>query len=239
MSTLAAPLPSPIHYPDSDGRPMADNTTQFRWIMTIQGNLDLLFHSRQDVFVAGDNLWYPVQGDPTICVAPDVYVAFGRPKGDRGSYKQWEENDTPLAVVFEIQSPSNTFRELLDKFEFYQQHGVREYYIIDPEPPRPVIEIWVREQNRLRPRDPSSGWVSPLLGVRFVTTPTAIELYYPDLKPFLSFVELGELQKRTAHALETERQRAETERQRAETERQRAAKLAARLRELDIDPDAV
>ncbi|MFM2379488.1 MAG: hypothetical protein RLZZ143_2067, partial [Cyanobacteriota bacterium] len=36
---------------------------------------------------------------------------------------------------------------------------------------------------------------------------------------------------------ETERQRAETERQRAETERQRAERLAAKLRELNINPE--
>lgn len=28
-----------IIYPDSDGQPMADNTKQFRWIVTIKENL--------------------------------------------------------------------------------------------------------------------------------------------------------------------------------------------------------
>ena len=88
------PTPTPIahiSYPQSDGKPMADNTTQFRWIVTIQGGLDALFHDNPDIFVAGDLLWYPVQGQPDICTAPDVMVTFGRPKGDRGSYMQWEE----------------------------------------------------------------------------------------------------------------------------------------------------
>ena len=83
------PVPSvpldDIDYPDSDGQPMAENTLQYRWIVTIEGNLDRLFHARPDVFVAGDLLWYPVQGDPTIRMAPDALVVFGRPKGDRGS----------------------------------------------------------------------------------------------------------------------------------------------------------
>ncbi len=30
---------SEIIYPDSDGKPMADNTKQFRWIVTIKENL--------------------------------------------------------------------------------------------------------------------------------------------------------------------------------------------------------
>jgi len=79
---------APIIYPQSDGKPMADNTTQFRWIVTIQGGLDALFRDNPDIFVAGDLLWYPVEGHPEISTAPDVMVAFGRPKGDRGSYLQ-------------------------------------------------------------------------------------------------------------------------------------------------------
>ena len=31
--------PQPIEYPDSDGMPMADNSKQFRWIVTIEGNV--------------------------------------------------------------------------------------------------------------------------------------------------------------------------------------------------------
>lgn len=67
---------------------MADNTRQFRWIMTIQGGLDALFRDDANVFVAGDLLWYPAEGLPAVRIAPDVMVVFGRPKGDRGSYKQ-------------------------------------------------------------------------------------------------------------------------------------------------------
>jgi hypothetical protein len=59
---------------------MADNTEQFRWIVTIQQNLDWLFADRPDVFVAGDLPWYPVEGRPDICTAPDVLVAFDRPR---------------------------------------------------------------------------------------------------------------------------------------------------------------
>ena len=71
---------SKIHYPDSDGQPMADNTVQFRWIQTLQGGLDALFRDDSRVFVAGDLLWYPVEGNNTLRVAPDVMVVFGRPE---------------------------------------------------------------------------------------------------------------------------------------------------------------
>lgn len=84
-TTVAA---APVVYPDSDGQPMLDNTKQFRAIVTIQGNLEGLFRNRPDVFVAGDLLWYPVEGRPDIRRAPDAMVVFGRPRGDRGSYRQ-------------------------------------------------------------------------------------------------------------------------------------------------------
>lgn len=71
-----------IIYPDSDGQPMADHTKQFRWIVIIKENLEILFAPIEDLFVAGDLLWYPVEGDNTIRQAPDVMVVFGRPKGD-------------------------------------------------------------------------------------------------------------------------------------------------------------
>jgi hypothetical protein len=63
------------------------------------------------------------------------------------------------------------------------------------------------------------------MGVRFASGESSLEVQYPDGRPFLSFVELGELQRQTLEE--------------AEQERQRAERLAARLRELGIDPDAV
>ncbi|HEY9711540.1 MAG TPA: hypothetical protein V6D48_25250 [Oculatellaceae cyanobacterium] len=77
-----------VIYPDSDGKPMANNTKQFRWIVVIQQNLDWLYANDPNVFVAGDLFWYPVEGKPKIVNAPDVMVVLGRPKGDRGSYQQ-------------------------------------------------------------------------------------------------------------------------------------------------------
>jgi Uma2 family endonuclease len=54
-----------IVYPDCDGQPMSDNTLQFSWIVKIKENLEILFADNPQVFVAGDLLWYPVEGDNT------------------------------------------------------------------------------------------------------------------------------------------------------------------------------
>src|SRR4029077_7703581 len=99
-----------VEYPESDGKPMADNTVQFRCIVTIQGGLDVLFWDHPNVFVAGDLFWYPIQGDNKTRVAPDILVVFGRPKGDRGSYLQWLEDKNAPQGTFEILSPGNRGR---------------------------------------------------------------------------------------------------------------------------------
>jgi Uma2 family endonuclease len=206
----AVPLPAGIVYPESDGQPMADNTRQLRWIVILFGNLAALFRDRRDVFVAGDLLWYPVEGQPELRIAPDVLVVFGRPKGDRGSYQQWREGDVPLTVVFEILSPKNTVMEMDDKQALYEEYGVEEYYVYDPDSHR--LKVFVRRGDVLRRVRPVEGFVSPRLGIRFNLEGPEMVIYGPDGRPFLTFEEL-----------EVARSVAE---QRAGQAEQRAARLA-------------
>ena len=222
--SVAIPTAKPaIIYPESDGQPMADNTLQFRWITVVQGNLAALFADRPDVFVAGDLLWYPVEGRPDICRAPDVMVAIGRPKGDRGAYLQWEEGGEPPQVVFEIWSPGNTVGEMARKHEFYEQYGVSEYYLIDPQ--QGDTKGWVRQGEQLHTIDEMNGWISPLLGVRFAVTEEGVRLFYPDGRPFLTFEELAR-----ARVEAEERARAEA---RARVEAEERARAEARAREAE------
>ena len=67
------------------------------------------------MFVAGSLLWYPVEGDNTTRIDTDVMVAFGRPKGYRGSYMQWVEGGIAPQVVFEVLSPGNRPGEMEQK----------------------------------------------------------------------------------------------------------------------------
>src|SRR5437764_6092389 len=131
MSVIAPSSRPKIVYPDTDGKPMAENTLQFEWITTIKGGLDYLFAGDPDVFVAADLFWYPVQGHPEIVIAPDTLVVFGRPKGDRPSYLQWKEANIPLTVSMEIRSPGNTPTQMEAKLAFCERHGVEEYYDYD------------------------------------------------------------------------------------------------------------
>lgn len=216
-----------VIYPDSDGQLMADNTEQFKWIVTIKENLEAIFVDDPDVFVAGDLLWYPIEGDNKTRRAPDAMVAFGRPKGYRGSYKQWEEANIPPQVVFEVLSPGNRQKEMAEKFQFYQRYGVQEYYVYNPD----TVEFigWRRIDSYLDVIQDIQDWTSPLLKVRFVIKPDTLEIYRPDGEPFLTFTENLK-----------QRDQAKTERDKARIERDeaiaKADRLAAQLKALGIEP---
>jgi Uma2 family endonuclease len=226
-----------IIYPSSDGQPMADSTIQYEWITTIKGGCDALFQDDPNVFVAGDLLWYPVEGKNTICQAPDVMVVFGRPKGDRRSYLQWKENNLPPQVVVEIRSYSDSNIKMAKKLAFYNRHGVDEYYLYDPDDQE--LSGWQRIEGLLEVIEPISGWVSPRLGIRLELTESGLELYRPDGQKFLSYLELEQQRELAVQRANQEAQRADQEAQRADQEAQRAERLAAKLRELNIDTDTL
>jgi hypothetical protein len=173
-------------------------------------------------------------------------VVFGRPKGYRGSYKQWEEDGLAPQVVFEVRSPANGFKEMLDKLAFYEAHGVEEYYTYDPDPERNDLTGFQRQEERLRPIDEMNGWVSPRLEIRFDTSGAELRIFAPDGTPFRSHEEIEQERKAEQKARQQAEQERESERaarqqaeQERDQERQRAERLAARLREMGIDPETM
>ncbi len=215
---LEKPLPDAVPaqaavYPDSDGMPMADNTKQFDWIVTLKSGFDALFQDDPNVFVAGDLLWYPVEGNPKIRAAPDVLIAIGRPKGHRGSYMQWKEDNAAPQLVMEVLSPGNTLVEMTKKWVFYQQYGVNEFYIYDPD--NGAFSGYVRVGGQFEPIPDISGWKSPLTGVTFqVDGEGNLVCTRPDGGCFESFEQLT---------------------RRANAERTRADRLAEKLRALGVE----
>ena len=240
-----------IIYPDSDGKPMSDNTKQFQLIVKIQGGIDALFKDNENVFVAGDLLWYPVEGDNKTRQAPDTMVAFGRPKGDRGSYQQWLEDNIAPQVVFEIISPGNRMREIFKLFKFYDNYGVEECYFYDSKDNE--LMGWVRSDGKLNYIESIEGWVSPRLEIRFETVSGDLEIYQPDGLKFLSYVELSR-QKELAQQqmeltqqqmelaqqqIELTQQQMEQQRQEKELVQQKADRLSEKLREIGINPEDI
>lgn len=223
MATLTKKQPQTIIYPDSDGNRMADNTEQFKWIVLIKEGLEALFSKNPDVFVAGDLLWYPEEGKPHIRKAPDVLVVFGRPKGYRGSYKQWEEDNIPPQVVFEINFPSNSHAEMLQKLIFYQNYGVQEYYFYDSD--KNQLLVWIREGEHFKEIENPNEWQSPLLGIRFLLDENTLHIYKPTGERFASYTEITEELEETREKLEKLAKEKEL--------------LTQKLRELGYNPDEI
>jgi Uma2 family endonuclease len=254
-----------IKYPDGDGKPMSEHDLQYKWIVVIKEGVEAQFTDEPNVYVAGDHLWYPVEGNNKIRQGPDILVAIGRPRRLRGSYKQWEEGGIAPQVVFEVQSPGNRRGELKRKFEFYQQYEVEEYYLYDPF--RGTLRGWLRVGQSLEEIPVMAGFVSPRLGIRFEPGkgPDNLTIIGRNGERFLTYPEVieqrdAERQRaeeverlRAAEAepraqaeqraesaeqrAESAEQRAESAEQRAESAEQRADRYAAMLRDLGIEPE--
>ncbi len=134
-------------------------------------------------------------------------------------------------------SPGNRFDELLRKYRFYEKYGVEEYYIYNPD--NGDLLGWRRGEAGLEEIAEMNGHVSRPLEIRFEKGEgqNDLRIIGPDGQPFRTHQELMEQAEAERQAAHAERQRAKIERQRAETEHRRAERLAARLRELGIEPD--
>lgn len=220
-----------VVYPESDGQPMAENTKQYKWIVLLAENLDATLPD----FVAGDLLWYPVAGRPEICMAPDVLVALGRPKGHRGSYLQFREDDVPPTVVVEVLSPSNSMVEMARKAAFCSAHGVKELWVIDPE----SEDGWalLRAGDEFVSIPDLVGWTSPTLGVSFGREGDELVVYHRNGSRFVSFDELKAKAEAEEVRAEAEKARAEAEKARADEATERARRLAEKLAALGVDPN--
>jgi Uma2 family endonuclease len=121
----------PIHYPESDGKPMAETDAHIDVLIYLREALKDYFRDEPQVYVAGNMLLYYEEGNPAACVAPDVFVVQGVAKGERRTYKLWEEGQPPT-VVFEITSRGSRLEDLRTKRALYAMLGVREYFLYDP-----------------------------------------------------------------------------------------------------------
>ncbi|WP_281380312.1 Uma2 family endonuclease [Armatimonas rosea] len=122
-----------VHYPDSDGKPMAETDAHRFLISNSVSALLWHFSSRShEVYVSGNNFFYYKEGDPKARLSPDTYVVFGPEQRDRNSYKSWEEGDALPAVVFEFTSKKTQKEDVSDKMQTYEQLRIPEYFLFDP-----------------------------------------------------------------------------------------------------------
>jgi Uma2 family endonuclease len=188
LMNLKRDLATKTEYPETDGKPMAETDTHARLMIDLRFALDQFFRDDPDVYVSGNLLIYYEQGNPKKRVAPDVFVVRGVHKGNRRIYKLWEEGRAP-DVVFEISSRQTWREDMYDKWRVYEQLGIKEYFIFDPEYDylmEPLLG-WCLEEGQYAPLELSQGRLhSEALGLELVDTGATLRLWDPRSSKFLS-----------------------------------------------------
>ncbi|WP_439344466.1 Uma2 family endonuclease [Vacuolonema iberomarrocanum] len=189
--------------------------------------LSVFFETRTDVYVSGNLFIYYEEGNPEMVVAPDVFVVFGVENRQRRIYKVWEEGDRTPNFVLEITSKTTRSKDQGAKKGIYAFLGVEEYYQYDPtgdyltphlQGLRLVDGSYVPVPTTTL-ADGTIAMSSDILGLELHLKEKAMRFYDPATQRYLLTHEEEAAARQTAEA--------------------RAERLAAKLRELNIDPDAL
>ncbi|OUL19653.1 Uma2 family endonuclease [Nostoc sp. 106C] len=218
---------TPIEYPEEDGKPMAEGDSQRKYLVYATDVLEIYFQNRPNVYVSGNLFVYYEEGNPESVVAPDVFVVFDVDNKERRSYKTWEEQDKTPDFVLEITSKSTRSKDQGAKKGIYAFLGVREYFQYDPTGDylTPQLQGLRLVEGNYFPVatntliDGTVSLTSEVLG---------LELRLDAGK--LRFYESVTGQKLLTHEEEVAARQAAEE---------KAQRLAAKLRELNIDPDTL
>ena len=219
--------PTQIEYPDEDGKPMAESDQAREYLLYATKVLEVYFQNRPDVYVSGNLFIYYEEGNPESVVAPDTFVVFGVENRQRRSYKTWEENNKTPDFVLEITSKATRTKDQGAKKGIYAFLGVREYYQYDP-----TGDYLTPQLQGLRLVD-GNYFSAPTTTLPDGTVSLSSEVLGLELR-----IQSGEMRfydPATGQTLLSYEEEAAA-RQAAE---EKAQRLAAKLRELNIDPDTL
>ncbi len=128
-AAAAARKPEDVEYPE--GNWIAQSVWHGDAVSQAAVALKNHFSNREDVLVAMELVVYYECGNDKVCLQPDVQVVFGVQRGNRSSYKVWEEGKA-ADFVLEVASPSTADKDARHKAQEYARIGVREYWRLDP-----------------------------------------------------------------------------------------------------------
>ncbi|MBI2190915.1 MAG: Uma2 family endonuclease [Planctomycetes bacterium] len=224
-----AVMPAPeIHYPESDGKPMAETELHANILMGLLHALREHFRDEADVYISGNMFLYYEEGNVQAVCAPDVFLVRGVSKEIRRVYQTWKEGRGPDFVI-ELTSRSTKLEDLGSKKALYAELGVKEYFLFDPyqEYLRPPLRGYRLQGAEYVPAEPSSDGRlrSEVTGLELGVLDGWLRLYDPATGERLLTPE----EEAAAHREEARARCAEAEaRLRAEEERGREAE--ARLK---------
>ena len=252
--------PPLVIYPETDGQPMTESDATRDYLIYAVEVLRLYFQSRRNVYVSGNLFIYYQEGNPQAVVSPDVFVIFGVSDRKRRSYKTWQEAGKLPAFILEITSLTTKKQDDVEKPKLYASLGAQEYFQYDPTADylNPQLKGCHLVDGNYQPlplqvtADQTPFIHSAVLGLDLQlqlpnysglsVVPLPKELRFYDPQAGLKLLSRQEAEHQRIQ-VEQERDLAQQERDLAQQERdlakQQAAQLAAKLRELGIDPEQV
>ncbi len=214
-------LPSDLF---SDEPPL-ESELHLRQIILLLNCLEWLWRDRNDFYAAGDlKIYYGKKQDELLYFRrPDFFVVLDTERKTRKSWVMWDEDGKYPHVILEILSELTVNLDKEVKKKFYQDtFRAPNYFWFDPYTLEFAgFNLLVGEYQPIQPNDRGHLWSQQL------------ELYLGIHQGLLRFFTAnGEL-------VPTPEEQAESERQEKEIAQQKAERLAAKLRELNIDPDTI
>lgn len=194
--------------------------------------LKWLWQDRTDFYAAGNlTIYFSSKKLKTKDFrGPDFFVVLDTEQKVRKSWTIWEEDGKYPNLILEILSPTTANTDKNFKKTLYQDtFRTPDYFWFDPETLEFAgFHLVDGKYEALQPNTQGHLW-SQQLGLYLGIYERLVRFFTPD----------GQLVPTPEESANQERERANQETQRAEQERERAERLAAKLRELNIDPDTI
>lgn len=212
--------------------PQVETELHLRQIMLLFKCLEWLWRDRNDFYAAGNlTIYYsPKQLKSKDFRGPDFFVVLGTERKTRKSWVVWDEDGKYPNIILEILSPKTANIDKNFKKQLYQDtFRTHDYFWFDPETLELAgFHLVDGEYQLIAPNE--FGYL------RSQQLDLSLGICSGQLR---FFTAAGELVPTPEEVAEMETRRADAEAQRAGEEAQRADRLAAKLRELNIDPDTI
>ncbi|GCL41090.1 Uma2 family endonuclease [Dolichospermum planctonicum] len=230
-----------VTFPPSDldsDEPTVETELHLRQIILLFKCLEWLWKDRTDFYAAGNlTIYYsPNQKKSQFFRDPDFFVVLETERKTPESWVVWEEDGKYPNFILEILAPSTANTDKEYKKEIYQNtFRTPDYFWFDPYTLEFAGFYLTGKYQPLEANEKGHLW-SEQLGLYLGINQGLLRYFTPagELVPTPEETAQEET-KKTAIQL----QRAEIEAQRAEWEARRAEGLAAKLRELNIDPETI
>ncbi len=221
---MFAPQATPVIYPESDGKPMAETDTHRLLIFQLT---DMLQYAFPNAYVSGNICLYYEEGNPKKMISPDVLLCKSQPPDIKRIYLAWEDQ-AQLDLVVELSSVSTKAVDHNKKKRLYVETLQVPYYVIfDPE--AIYLHAFERIDGQYQKIDGRFGrFHLKDLGISIgIQTDGFLRIYDAEGNPVWTTAERHDLEKEKAELAEEKAELAEEKAQFAAKEAQEANSRAA------------